>query len=347
MRADQHDPLVLLVAVAIARGGGRRRSAVRGARASAVRDAAVGSRRRRAAPAGRPATIRSPSNWPPGSTCQACADLVRGLVEGNAAGLEAWLAIDPTEQVERWERYYCRARRAGHRAARRRVAGLAADRLAAARERSRATRNAIRRDVLLAKLPALSSFKGTGRALAEELRVIRDHARVQGAGRADIGRTRGLWGISRRRDQIAREDRQTRISGVLRPFGGDRGCQGRQATAGDRRRRAGRYDARKRSWPCSISTTCCSGARNLLVDPQQAELRRRMASQIRLLLVDEFQDTDRVQVELVKALCGEAASSGKLFFVGDSSSRSIASAAPIPTSSAACAKKRPRRANCR
>ena len=33
-------------------------------------------------------------------------------------------------------------------------------------------------------------------------------------------------------------------------------------------------------------------------------------------LVDEFQDTDRLQVELVKALCGDVAD-GKLFFVGD------------------------------
>ena len=48
------------------------------------------------------------------------------------------------------------------------------------------------------------------------------------------------------------------------------------------------------------------------------ELRRRLASQIRLLLVDEFQDTDPLQVELVKALCDDApARRGKLFFVGD------------------------------
>ena len=43
-----------------------------------------------------------------------------------------------------------------------------------------------------------------------------------------------------------------------------------------------------------------------------------MASQIRLLMVDEFQDTDPLQVELVKALCDNDYLRGKLFFVGDS-----------------------------
>ena len=48
-----------------------------------------------------------------------------------------------------------------------------------------------------------------------------------------------------------------------------------------------------------------------------AELRRRLATHLRLLLIDEFQDTDRLQVELVKALCDHDYLSGKLFFVGD------------------------------
>ena len=43
----------------------------------------------------------------------------------------------------------------------------------------------------------------------------------------------------------------------------------------------------------------------------------RLASQSRLLLVDECQDTDPLQVELIKALCGQQIQDGKLFFVGD------------------------------
>lgn len=58
-------------------------------------------------------------------------------------------------------------------------------------------------------------------------------------------------------------------------------------------------------------------ARRLLVGPDREELRRRLGSQIRLLLVDEFQDTDPLQVELVKALCDNKHLHGKLFFVGD------------------------------
>ncbi len=57
-------------------------------------------------------------------------------------------------------------------------------------------------------------------------------------------------------------------------------------------------------------------AYQLLSDPVHAPLRQRLSSNLRLLLVDEFQDTDRLQVELVKLLCGDIAA-GKLFFVGD------------------------------
>ncbi len=56
-------------------------------------------------------------------------------------------------------------------------------------------------------------------------------------------------------------------------------------------------------------------ARDLLTG--NPDLRRRLSRRVRLLLVDEFQDTDSVQVELVRALCGDALTGGKLFFVGD------------------------------
>ena len=58
-------------------------------------------------------------------------------------------------------------------------------------------------------------------------------------------------------------------------------------------------------------------ARKLLTGPGQKQLRRRWAANLRLLLVDEFQDTDPLQVELVKALCDNEVVGGKLFFVGD------------------------------
>jgi ATP-dependent helicase/nuclease subunit A len=58
-------------------------------------------------------------------------------------------------------------------------------------------------------------------------------------------------------------------------------------------------------------------ARQLLTGPHSRDLQRRLAHHMRLLLVDEFQDTDPLQVELVEALCGSEMMQGKLFFVGD------------------------------
>jgi ATP-dependent helicase/nuclease subunit A len=58
-------------------------------------------------------------------------------------------------------------------------------------------------------------------------------------------------------------------------------------------------------------------ARRLLTDPNHKRLRERIAERTKLLLVDECQDTDPVQVELIKSLCGDDYQAGKLFFVGD------------------------------
>jgi ATP-dependent helicase/nuclease subunit A len=58
-------------------------------------------------------------------------------------------------------------------------------------------------------------------------------------------------------------------------------------------------------------------ARNLLRD--HAEVRERVQRRIRYLLIDELQDTDPVQMELVRDLCGAELTTGKLFTVGDHS----------------------------
>lgn len=57
-------------------------------------------------------------------------------------------------------------------------------------------------------------------------------------------------------------------------------------------------------------------AHELVNSPANDALRKRLSDDLRLVLVDEFQDTDQLQVELVRALCGDIAD-GKLFFVGD------------------------------
>ncbi|MEX0586428.1 MAG: UvrD-helicase domain-containing protein, partial [Pirellulales bacterium] len=58
-------------------------------------------------------------------------------------------------------------------------------------------------------------------------------------------------------------------------------------------------------------------AHRLIADPKNDELRAQLADDLRLLLVDEFQDTDQLQVDLVRALCGPGFDTGRLFFVGD------------------------------
>jgi ATP-dependent helicase/nuclease subunit A len=77
------------------------------------------------------------------------------------------------------------------------------------------------------------------------------------------------------------------------------------------------YDAEKQALGVLDFNDLLIHAKRLLVAPQKSSLRKNLAAHLRLLLVDEFQDTDPLQVELVKALCDNEVTGGKLFFVGD------------------------------
>lgn len=55
--------------------------------------------------------------------------------------------------------------------------------------------------------------------------------------------------------------------------------------------------------------------RNILRDNEA--VRRRVSAGIEHLMVDEFQDTDPIQADIVRALCGSDLARGKLFLVGD------------------------------
>ncbi|MES2790960.1 MAG: UvrD-helicase domain-containing protein, partial [Planctomycetota bacterium] len=50
---------------------------------------------------------------------------------------------------------------------------------------------------------------------------------------------------------------------------------------------------------------------------QNLAVRQRIAAGIEFLMVDEFQDTDPVQADIVRFLCGAKLTAGKLFLVGD------------------------------
>ncbi|WP_197526907.1 UvrD-helicase domain-containing protein [Pirellulimonas nuda] len=58
-------------------------------------------------------------------------------------------------------------------------------------------------------------------------------------------------------------------------------------------------------------------AHRLLTEPRYAEVRHAARDGVAMLLIDEFQDTDRLQLEIVRALAGEDWAAGGLFFVGD------------------------------
>jgi len=77
------------------------------------------------------------------------------------------------------------------------------------------------------------------------------------------------------------------------------------------------YDTEKQSRGVLDFNDLLIHAKKLLVGPQRNSLRKHWAAHLQLLLVDEFQDTDPLQVELVKALCDNEVTRGKLFFVGD------------------------------
>ena len=78
---------------------------------------------------------------------------------------------------------------------------------------------------------------------------------------------------------------------------------------------AGEYEAAKREQGVLDFDDLLIHARNLLRDHEA--VRQRVSAGIRLLMVDEFQDTDPVQADLVRSLCGTAITRGKLFMVGD------------------------------
>jgi ATP-dependent helicase/nuclease subunit A len=77
------------------------------------------------------------------------------------------------------------------------------------------------------------------------------------------------------------------------------------------------YDRRKQALGKLDFDDLLALAYRLLANPKNAALRSEISADLRLLLVDEFQDTDPLQVELVKMICGEGFDAGRLFFVGD------------------------------
>jgi ATP-dependent helicase/nuclease subunit A len=185
-----------------------------------------------------------------------------------------------------------------------------------------------RREVLLAQLALGPEAMALPGDVSAWLGVLRDNARVQGGGGASAWDSPETYAIVR--DAAGGLRKLVDAMEPLVDFDSRSAAEsaevGRQLlaiAAGVARR----YSERKQQIGALDFNDLLARARRLLVDPRHDALRQRLASQIRLLLVDEFQDTDPLQAEVIMLLTASDPSEsdwrkvipavGKLFLVGD------------------------------
>jgi len=242
-------------------------------------------------------------------------DLVRDLMaERHRIEFDHWLRQSPAEIVARWQSYH---RDVVLPALLRTVTECPPATELLELLRQYAPRNEVMRgrcEQLLALLPALS----TSRDPCGDLDRIVEQARVQGGGGKSVWDAEEIYNRVKDCAEVLRKlAGKLRESAVFDPHSAlpaaEAGCQLLQITAPI----AAAYDRRKRDLASLDFDDLLTHARVLLMDVLAPDVRRRLTSQIHLLLVDEFQDTDPVQVDLVRALCDGDVTGGKLFFVGD------------------------------
>jgi len=262
-------------------------------------------------------------------------DRLRGMISRLLAVRQEidwpqWRSETPEELVARWQAFWLsdtlpRAlRRIGGSAAARTVLDLATrypPAHAKMRERCEFLREQLPRLTCGAGVPpALNGAGGTPapQDIVGHLRAIREAAKVQGGGGEKAWVSEDVY--NRFRDAAA--DLREEIDGVVKRMDFDP-AKARPAAetalqllfvaaVAD-----AKYAAKKRELGVLDFNDLLIHARDLLAGQERSGLRRQLAAHIRLLLVDEFQDTDPLQVGLVKALCDNEHLGGKLFFVGD------------------------------
>ncbi|OYW24175.1 MAG: hypothetical protein B7Z55_02815, partial [Planctomycetales bacterium 12-60-4] len=149
-----------------------------------------------------------------------------------------------------------------------------------------------------------------------ELTNLREAAKVQGGGGKSVWPSEDVFEIvkdslSSLRADIDRVVKQLPVVEEDLQLSAEFACRGLRLA----RHVSENYDTLKRQAGTLDFDDLLLRARDLLRDHR--DVRQRFALGIRLLMVDEFQDTDPVQAEIVRSLCGEALRHGKLFFVGD------------------------------
>lgn len=246
-------------------------------------------------------------------------EMSRALVARRTiASLAAWRDRSPEEQLAAWQAFHGEV-----------VVPAALRRVALQPDVQTLTRvlrenvpghpvMADRRNVLLTILAEWQAESPQVADPAKELAQLRENARVQGGG------TKKDWDSEEVYSQV--RDGCEQLRKAADKVGGhlqfDVAAAAPCAAVGTQVLElalavAERYQGEKTTAGVLDFNDLLSRAHQLLTDPAGEALRKRLGSQIHLLLVDEFQDTDPTQVELVKALCGSGLLSGKLFFVGD------------------------------
>lgn len=169
-----------------------------------------------------------------------------------------------------------------------------------------------RRDALLAWLQPDSEWPGP----LEALQAIQEQARVQGGGKADTWPNSDIFDAIKKTMSDVRDDAK-KLAETL-DFNDD-DLQMAAAFSARALRLAKHasvaYEAAKQSQGLLDFDDLLLRARDLLRD--RPDVRDRVAGGVRLLMVDEFQDTDPVQADVVRMLCGDALTQGRLFLVGD------------------------------
>lgn len=175
--------------------------------------------------------------------------------------------------------------------------------------------HAAMRDRCLTVLERLSPTTTWTDPLAE-LTTLREAARVQGGG------GKSAWPSEEIYDAVSGhlKDLRAQIDKVIEKLdinpedvnlAAELACQGLRLT----RQAVAEYETRKQTASALDFDDLLLRARDVLRD--HLSVRERLGAGLRLLMVDEFQDTDPVQADIVRMLCGTALTRGKLFLVGD------------------------------
>jgi ATP-dependent helicase/nuclease subunit A len=238
------------------------------------------------------------------------------VLEATPPLLDQWLEVSPEEVVKRWAAFFLElkptlAAQVASSPAARCVRKIFADYVP--------THPGMRdrRAALLSALDRLAEL-APGNSLLGLLQQVDDSARVQGGGGAAAWPNPELYESFR--DAATQLRKQAKDLAGVAAFDPDEARDAAELGTRLLQLASGvyaAYDARKTELRVLDFGDLLVRARALLVGDAQAGIAQQLGEKITLLLVDEFQDTDPLQVELVEALCGEGLQAGKLFFVGD------------------------------